>query len=348
MRKPPPRRSGGGKKKSLERAERFEATERPERPDRPQARPEHRDKPRSARPDTRQDSRPETFPGKPRPPRETRVEKPARQPAELAPRQAAPASLSDFGEADFQRIYGKHPVREALTAGRAVYKIWLAQNLTPAVVREFEQLAREHNVPVQQVPHQKLNQLLEHVENPNHQGIVAEIGAYDYADWDAWLKGLAAAKEAGTDPFVIVLDQIQDPHNLGAIIRTAEAAGVQGVVIPKHGSVGLSETVAKASAGAIETVPVLQVTNLARALEELKAAGLWIMGLSANQGESHFKANLKGPIALVIGNENKGLRPNSEKQCDHLLIIPMASTRSLNASVAAAVAMYEVVRQRQA
>lgn len=266
---------------------------------------------------------------------------------ERAPRAEAPKSLSEFESGEFQRIYGKHPVREALTSGRPVYKLLLAQNLTPAVAREFEQLARKNNVPVQQVPHAKLSQLLSHLDNPNHQGIVAETGVYDYADWDEWLTKLQGLKEQNIDPFVLVLDQIQDPHNLGAIIRTAEAAGVHGVVIPKNGAVGLSETVAKSSAGAIEVVPVLQVTNLARALEELKEAGLWIMGLSANDGQNYFKVNLKGPIALVIGNEQKGLRQNSEKHCDQLLLIPMQSTRSLNASVAAAVAMYEVVRQRQ-
>lgn len=248
---------------------------------------------------------------------------------------------------DFQRIYGKHPVREALSTDRAVYKLWIAQSLTPAVMREFTKMAKDRDVPVQTVPNAKLDSLLATVGHVNHQGLVAEIGAYDYADWDSWIKGFEALKAQGTDPFVLVLDQIQDPHNLGAILRTAEAAGVHGVVIPKHGSVGLSETVAKASAGAIENIPVLQVTNLARSLEELKAAGLWIMGLSANEGQNYFSANLKGPIALVIGSEQKGIRQNTEEHCDLKLIIPMQSTRSLNASVAAAVAMYEVVRQRQ-
>ncbi|MEZ0370686.1 MAG: 23S rRNA (guanosine(2251)-2'-O)-methyltransferase RlmB [Candidatus Sericytochromatia bacterium] len=252
--------------------------------------------------------------------------------------------MAEAPSGDFQRIYGKHPVREALQSERPVYKLWIAQTLTPAVMREFQQMARDRDVPVQTVPHAKLEHLLAHLEHVNHQGLVAEIGAYDYADWDSWLKGLAGQS---ADPFVLVLDQVQDPHNLGAILRTAEAAGVHGVVIPKHGGVGLSETVAKASAGAIATVSVLQVTNLSRALEELKEAGLWIMGLSANEGQNCFNANLKGPIALVIGSEQKGLRPNVENHCDTLLIIPMQSTRSLNASVAAAVAMYEVVRQRQ-
>ncbi|MGV3526227.1 MAG: 23S rRNA (guanosine(2251)-2'-O)-methyltransferase RlmB [Candidatus Sericytochromatia bacterium] len=246
---------------------------------------------------------------------------------------------------EFQRIYGKHPVREALASERPVYKVWISQGMKPVVAREFQYLARERQVPVQMVPNQKLNQMLGDV---NHQGVMADTGGYDYADWDSWLKELQhkVGNAETPDPFVLVLDQIQDPHNLGAILRTAEAAGVHGVVLPRHESVGLSETVAKSSAGAIEVIPVLQVTNLARALDELKEAGLWIMGLSANAGQSHFQTNLKGPLALVIGNEHKGLRPNVEKHCDVTLHIPMQSTRSLNASVAAGVAMYEVVRQR--
>lgn len=294
---------------------------------------------------------------KPRAPQQgkSRSERPATRPphtAERAPVQAPRAAQGRPGaqaesagpSGEFQRIYGKHPVREALSGDRAVYRLWLAQNLTPAVVREFRQLAREREVPVQLVPHPKLEALLAQVGPVNHQGIVAEIGAYDYADWGTWLTEL---KAQGEQAFVLILDQLQDPHNFGAILRTAEAAGVHGVVIPKHGGVGLSETVAKASAGAIEAIPVLQVTNLARSLEELKTAGLWVMGLSANQGENCFAVNLKGPIALVIGSEHKGLRPNIEDHCDVRLKIPMHSERSLNASVAAAVAMYEVVRQRQ-
>jgi 23S rRNA (guanosine2251-2'-O)-methyltransferase len=241
---------------------------------------------------------------------------------------------------EFQRIYGRHVVKEALNAERPVYKLWLAEGLRPHVLNEFKALAKAAAVPVQIVPSQKLNQMLPDV---SHQGIVAETGAYSYADWDEWMKSL---KTLDVDPFVLVLDQIQDPHNLGAILRTAEAAGVHGVIIAKNGGVGLSETVAKASAGAIETVPVLQVTNIARTLEAFKTENMWSMGLSLAPGQPLYKTRLTGPIVLVIGNEQKGLRPNVEKHCDQLLHIPMHSDRSLNASVAAAVTMYEVVRQR--
>lgn len=268
--------------------------------------------------------------------------KPTPKPGPLPASAPTVATLAEqLGEStDFQRLYGKHPVREALTSERPVYKLWLSQSLKPPVMYEFQQLARERQVPVQVVPNQKLNQLLPDL---NHQGIMAETGGYDYADWHDWLAGLKTLTE---DPFVLVLDQLQDPHNLGAILRTAEAAGVHGVVITRHGGVGLNETVAKASAGAIETVPVLQETNLARCLEDLKAAGLWCMGLSAHGGQGLYQSKLQGPLVLVIGNEHKGLRPNVEKHCDSLLQIPARSERSLNASVAAAVAMYEVVRQR--
>lgn len=240
-----------------------------------------------------------------------------------------------------QRLYGKHPVREALRSDRPVYRLWLAQGLNPGMVREFEKLAKARQVPVQIVPHKKLDQML---PGKPHQGLIAETGSIDYADWDLWLKQVSRKSQ----PFVVVLDQIQDPHNLGAIVRTAEAAGVHGVVLTRHHSVGISEVVAKASAGAIETVPLVQVTNLAQALEALKAAGIWVMGLSVDQGQSHFQANLTGGLALVIGNEHKGIRPNIEKHCDVLLNIPAETPRSLNASVAAAVVMYEAVRQRQA
>ncbi len=243
---------------------------------------------------------------------------------------------------DFQRIYGRHVVKEALQSERQVYKLWLSQSLKPHILREFKSLAKAAAVPVTMVPSQKLSQMLPEV---SHQGVVAETGAYTYADWDQWLQDL---KNQEADPFVLVLDQIQDPHNLGAILRTAEAAGVHGVIIPKNGSVGLSETVAKSSAGAIEQIPVLQVTNISRTLKELQAEQMWCMGLSLAPGQPLYKTNLTGPIVLVIGNEHKGLRPNVEKHCDQLLHIPMQATRSLNASVAAAVTMYEVVRQRLA
>ena len=240
-----------------------------------------------------------------------------------------------------QFIHGKHSVRSALKGEREIHKLLLSKTLNPHVAKEFRTLAREANIPFKELPAQHLEQL--GIEG-NTQGIVAEIQSYAYLPFEELLEKVKDTEA----PLVLVLDQIQDPHNLGAILRTADAVGVVGVVIPKHQSAGLNETVAKTSAGAIERVSVSRVTNLARSMEQLQEAGLWLMGLSLKGEQSHFQANLTGSIGLVIGNEHKGLRPNIEKHCDLLLKIPMQSDlQSLNASVSAALGMYEVLRQKQ-
>lgn len=243
-------------------------------------------------------------------------------------------------EAQISRIYGKHPVRSALTGERPVYKVWLANNLEARILKEFQMLARERGVPVQVVPPEKIQKMCPGVQA---QGMVADTGAYAYLPWEDFLVRL---QQKEGDPFVVILDQVQDPHNLGAILRTAEAAGADGVVIPRHGGAGLTEGVAKASAGAIEKIPVIQVTNLSRALENLQALNIWSTGFSLEATQSYFETDLTGPVALVIGSEHKGLRPNVQNHCDRLVRIPMQGDRSLNASVAASLAMYEVVRQR--
>jgi len=237
------------------------------------------------------------------------------------------------------RICGKHAVREAIRSERGVYKLWLSQTLNPPILREFQALAKENSIPVQLVPPQKLNALLPDTQN---QGIVAETGDFTYLEWGEFLD-LVQSKE---NPLILILDQIQDPHNLGAIIRSAEAAGVVGVVLAKHSAVGISEVVAKAAAGALEVVPLTQVTNISRAIEDLKEINVWVMGLDANEGQNIYKGNLTGSLALVIGNEHKGMRPNVAKHCDLLLHIPMHSSRSLNASVSTGVALFEALRQR--
>ncbi|PIQ23553.1 23S rRNA (guanosine(2251)-2'-O)-methyltransferase RlmB [bacterium (Candidatus Blackallbacteria) CG17_big_fil_post_rev_8_21_14_2_50_48_46] len=247
---------------------------------------------------------------------------------------------NETNEAQISRIYGKHPVRSALKSERPVYKLWLANNLEPRMLKEFQILARERSTPVQVVPPEKIQKLCPGVQA---QGIVADTGSYEYLDWEAFCQLL---KDKDGDPFVILLDQVQDPHNLGAILRTAEAAGADGVVIPRHGGAGLTEGVAKASAGAIENIPVVQVTNLSRALEDLQELNIWSTGFALDAKESYFDADLTGPVALVVGSEHKGLRPNVGNHCDRLVHIPMQGDRSLNASVAASLAMYEVVRQR--
>jgi 23S rRNA (guanosine2251-2'-O)-methyltransferase len=249
--------------------------------------------------------------------------------------------MNETEESSIARIYGKHPVRSALKGQRPVYRLWLAGNLEPRILKEFQVMARDQGIPVQVVPPERLQKICP--PGVQTQGVVADTGSYDYLPWEDFC---AQLKQKEGDPFVIVLDQVQDPHNLGAILRTAEAAGADGVVIPRHGGVGITEGVAKASAGAIENIPIIQVVNLSRALEELKEMNIWSTGFALDAPESYYQANLTGPVALVIGSEHKGLRPNVQKHCDRLVHIPMHGDRSLNASVAASLAMYEVYRQR--
>lgn len=247
--------------------------------------------------------------------------------------------MNDIEVSEIQRICGKHAVRDAIKSDRGVYKLWLSKTLKPPILKEFQDLAKDYNIPVQLVPPQKLNSMLPESTN---QGIIAETGDFNYTEWGDFLDQVKAQE----NPLVLVLDQIQDPHNLGAIIRSAESAGVLGIVLAKHGAAGISETVAKAAAGALEAMTLTQVTNISRSLEDLKELGVWVMGLDANEGENIYKTNLKGPLALVIGNEHKGLRPNVSKHCDVLLNIPTLSARSLNASVSTGVALFEALRQR--
>ena len=200
--------------------------------------------------------------------------------------------------------------------------------------------AAEKGVVIQEVSRQKLDELS---QTKNHQGVIALVSAHDYVEVEDIL---AAARAKGEDPFIILLDGITDPHNLGAILRTAECAGAHGVIIPKRRSVGLNATVGKTSAGAIEYMPVAKVTNLVKTMEQLKKEGLWFA--CADMGENdHFDTNLKGPIGLVIGSEGEGVSRLVKENCDFTASIPMyGKISSLNASVAAALLMYEVVRQR--
>ncbi|MED4161878.1 23S rRNA (guanosine(2251)-2'-O)-methyltransferase RlmB, partial [Halalkalibacterium halodurans] len=203
------------------------------------------------------------------------------------------------------------------------------------------ELAKEQGVLVQHVPKRKLDQLIGH---ENHQGVVASVAAYEYAEMDDLFQ---RAAEKGEEPFFIVLDEVEDPHNLGSILRTADAAGVHGVIIPKRRAVGLTQTVAKASTGAIEYVPVVRVTNLARTMEDLKKRGLWFIGTDAKGSEDYRGAAYDMPIALVIGSEGKGLSRLVREKCDFLVRIPMVGqVTSLNASVATSLLMYEAYRKR--
>ena len=237
-------------------------------------------------------------------------------------------------------VYGRNPVMEALKSGATINKIYVAKGENKGSIKEILALAKEKKIVISQVERAKLDSMFPKV---NHQGVAASIAAADYVDWQDIL---ANAREKGEDPFIIVLDELEDPHNLGAILRTADAAGAHGVIIPKRRAVPLTEGVAKASAGAVEYVPVARVSNLAQTLEALKKEGLWVAGAAMN-GAEFYKQDLKGPLAVVIGSEGKGISRLVEEKCDFLVSIPMqGKINSLNASVAAGLLMYEVYRQR--
>ncbi len=238
-------------------------------------------------------------------------------------------------------IVGKNPVLEALRSGHAINKIWIGEGVQKGQVNQIVNLAKEKGVQFQFVPKKKLESL---VDTDNHQGVVASIAAYEYAELEDLFANAAKKDEA---PFFLLLDEIEDPHNLGSILRTADAAGVHGVIIPKRRAVGLTATVAKASTGAIEYVPVVRVTNLARTIDELKKRGLWFVGTDA-EGDTDFRqASFDLPIGIVIGSEGKGISRLIKEKCDFLIRIPMqGKVTSLNASVAASLLMYEVFRKR--
>lgn len=240
-------------------------------------------------------------------------------------------------------IAGKNPVIEAMQSGRKVYQVWIGEHSQKGQMQTVQSLAQENEVPIQPIKKQQLDEWIGH---SNHQGVVAAVKPYDYATIDMLFDRAQAANEA---PFFLLLDGIEDPHNLGSIMRTADAAGVHGIIIPKRRAVGLTETVAKASTGAIEYIPVVQVTNLARTMDELKERGLWFFGTDAS-GSDHYNEVTydQGSIGLVIGSEGKGMGRLVKEKCDFLLRIPMnGRVTSLNASVAAALLMYEIYRQRE-
>ncbi|AQR78537.1 23S rRNA (guanosine(2251)-2'-O)-methyltransferase RlmB [Paenibacillus larvae] len=238
-------------------------------------------------------------------------------------------------------IGGKHSVLEALRSGRTINKIWIAENAGKQQAGSVLSEAKKHGIIVQTVDRRKLDQMAEGIQ---HQGIVAQVAAYEYASVEDILN---KATQKGEDPFILILDEIEDPHNLGSILRTADCTGVHGVIIPKRRSAGLTATVSKTSAGAVEYVPVARVTNLAQTIEQLKEKGIWVAGTDVNQAEDVYRSNFRMPIALVIGNENKGVGRLVKEKCDFLVKLPMhGQINSLNASVAAGVLMYEVARQR--
>ena len=244
-------------------------------------------------------------------------------------------------EIDENQLEGRNAILEVLRSGRDIEKIMVAKGNVEGTIKRIIAMAVEKGVVIQEVSRQKLDEIS---QTKNHQGVIALVSAHDYVEVEDIL---AAAKEKGEDPFVLLLDGITDPHNLGAILRTAECAGVHGVIIPKRRSVGLNATVGKTSAGAIEYMPVARVTNIVQTMEYLKKEGLWI-ACADMKGLDHFDTNMKGPLALVIGSEGDGVSRLVKENCDFTASIPMyGKISSLNASVAAALLMYEVVRQRR-
>lgn len=237
-------------------------------------------------------------------------------------------------------IEGRNAVLEALRSGKPVDKLFVLDGCQDGPVRTIVREAKKHDTLAQFVDKERLTQLS---QTGRHQGVIAYTAAYEYAQVEDML---ALAKERGEDPFLILLDDIEDPHNLGAIIRTANLAGAHGVIIPKRRAVGLTATVAKTSAGAINYTPVAKVTNLTKTMKELKEKGLWFVCADMG-GESMYKLNLTGPIGLVIGNEGEGVSRLVKETCDFVASIPMkGDIDSLNASVATGVLAYEIVRQR--
>ena len=237
-------------------------------------------------------------------------------------------------------IEGRNPVIEAIRAGKPIDKLYILDGCNDGPVMSIKREAKKKDIFVKYVAKERLDQLS---ETGKHQGVVAYTAAYEYSELEDIFE---LAQKKGEAPFVIILDNIEDPHNLGAVIRTANLAGAHGVIIPKNRAVGLTSTVARTSAGAINYTPVVRVTNIVRTIEELKKQGMWFVCADMD-GTIMYDLDLKGSIGLVIGNEGEGVSRLVKENCDMIAAIPMkGDIDSLNASVAAGVLAYEIVRQR--
>jgi 23S rRNA (guanosine2251-2'-O)-methyltransferase len=239
-------------------------------------------------------------------------------------------------------VYGRHAVQAVLASDRSVHKVWVTSRLRYAPdFLPLIDMAKASGAVIEEVDVVRLNQI---TSNANHQGICAQVSAYDYLEIDELI---AKAKAERPDPLIVIADGITDPHNLGAIARTIEAIGAQGLIIPQRRAVGITSTVNKVSAGALAYLPVARVTNLNRALEYLKQQGFWVYGTAVDQGTAIHKIKFSGSIALVVGAEDTGLSLLVQKNCDVLVSIPLGGkTESLNASVAVGMALYEIFRQK--
>ena len=251
-----------------------------------------------------------------------------------------PMTMEHYQEEKENRIEGRNAVLEAIRADRTIERLYVQDGCKDGPVQSILREAKKRGIQVQFVDKARLSRLS---QTGKHQGVIADAAAYAYAQVEDML---ALARERGEDPFLILLDNIEDPHNLGAIIRTANLAGAHGVIIPKRRAVGLTATVARTSAGALNYTPVARVTNLVKTMEELKEQGIWFVCADMG-GEPMYRLNLTGPIGLVIGNEGEGVGRLVKETCDFIASIPMkGEIDSLNASVAAGVLAYEIVRQR--
>lgn len=237
-------------------------------------------------------------------------------------------------------VEGRNPVLEAIKSGRTIEKIYMAKGAVDGSLRMITAMAKDRGIVINEVERKRLDDMS---ETGGHQGIIALVSPYVYSDVDEILN---KAKIKDEPPFIIILDEIEDPHNLGSIIRTANLSGAHGVIIPKRRAASVTAAVAKASAGAIEYTLVAKVTNINQTLKELKEKGLWIAGLDMD-GEICYEKDLKGPIAIVVGSEGKGISKLVKENCDMVVRIPMSGDiDSLNASVAGGIMMYEIQRQR--
>ena len=239
------------------------------------------------------------------------------------------------------QVEGRNSVLELLESGKDINKIFVTKGEKHGSINKIIQMAKEKKVIVVEKDKRKMNEM---AQNQNYQGVIAVVPPFEYCEVEDILE---EAKRKNEDPFVIILDGIEDPHNLGSIIRTAETAGVHGIIIPKRRAIAVNSTVNKVSAGAVEHMKVARVTNISQTIEKLKENGLWICGTDINTDKYYYNEDLKGPIGIVIGNEGNGISENVRKNCDFLVKIPMkGKVTSLNASVSAGIIIDEVVKQK--
>ena len=238
-------------------------------------------------------------------------------------------------------IEGRNPVMEALKSGTNIDKIYIIKGEAQGSVIKIRRMAQEKRIPIVEVDRRKLDEMS---NSHSHQGVIAKTSPVDYASVSDILK---RAEEKGEAPFIVVLDEVEDPHNLGSVIRTANAAGVHGIIIPKHRSTGITATVAKVAAGACFYTPVARVTNLVRTIQELKEKGVWFYGADMKGEKSVFETDFSGGVGIIIGNEGKGISRLVKEECDFLVQIPMkGEIDSLNASVSAGIFMYQAAYKR--